>query len=72
MGREGFAIQPADSNFGIEDEHFVVRVPLRQPTEKLEDVVKIKKPVREKRDVMGSNKTGLTGDEDMFTWYEVR
>ena len=69
VGSEGYTIQPAHTNRLIEGEHLVSKLQSHQhyvQTNK-DDVLQ-----REKRDALSGTREPLTGDEDMFTWYEVR
>ena len=68
LSKEGFSIQPVEKDGGIEGAHIVHR--LRSDP----NVTSPEGRDRKKRQTASSaNKTGesLTGDEDMFTWYEV-
>ena len=68
LSKEGFSIQPVEKDGGIEGAHIVLRL-RSQP-----NVTNPEGGDRKKRQTASSaNKTGesLTGDEDMFTWYEV-
>ena len=68
LSKDGFSIQPMKKDEGIEGAHIVLR---------LKSHLNVTDPEardRKKRQTASSaNKTGesLTGDEDMFTWYEV-
>ena len=69
LSKEGFSIQPVKKDGGIEGAHIVLRMRRSQP-----NVTNPEGRDRKKRQTVSSaNKTGesLTGDEDMFTWYEV-
>ena len=68
LSKEGFSIQPVEKDGGIEGAHIVLRLG-SDP-----NVTSPEGRDRKKRQTASSaNKTGesLTGDEDMFTWYEV-
>ena len=68
LSKEGFSIQPVNEGVGIEGQHILWRLPSRPNLTDPDG----KKDMRRKRQT-SENKTGesLTGDEDMFTWYEV-
>ena len=68
LSKEGFSIQPVNEGVGIEGQHILWRLPSRLNLTDPDG----KKEGRRKRQT-SENKTGesLTGDEDMFTWYEV-
>ena len=68
LSKEGFSIQPIKKDKGIEGAHIVVRLPSHENHTNPEG-----KDRRKRQTVSSTNKTGesLTGDEDMFTWYEV-
>ena len=68
LSKEGFSIQPVNEGVGIEGQHILWRLPSRLNLTDPDG----KKDMRRKRQT-SENKTGesLTGDEDMFTWYEV-
>ena len=68
LSKEGFSIQPVNEGVGIEGQHILWRLPSRLNLTDPDG----KKDRRRKRQT-SENKTGesLTGDEDMFTWYEV-
>ena len=69
VGQQGYSIQPVLTSAGIESEHVMVRLdPLLTG---MADVKDVTGKGREKREAPTANRTGLTGDEDMFTWYEV-
>ena len=68
LSKEGFSIQPIEKDEGIEGAHIVLSL-MSHP-----NVTNPEGRDRKKRQTASSaNKTGesLTGDEDMFTWYEV-
>ena len=68
LANEGFSIQPEKEGNGIESAHLVSRLPSRASLTKPEG-----KDRKKRQTASSGNKTGesLTGDEDMFTWYEV-
>ena len=71
VGSEGYTIQPAPSSKVTEGEHLVSKLQSLQhyvQTSKDDEM----QTLREKRDVLNRTTEPLTGDEDMFTWYEVR
>ena len=59
-GEEGYVITPA-GGASLESEHEIMRLTGRGRD----------RAGREKRNTGGRRRSNLTGDEDMFTWYDV-
>ena len=69
-GQDGYMITPVDNHIHhIEAEHKLIRVNPIQRNEMVQDRHINKREV--KGNLRKVNEEALTGDEEMFTWYEV-
>jgi hypothetical protein len=73
VGSQGFSIRPAGGAAGLEGEHLLALLPPRGQADTEEvDRNNMERRKRESpEDPANSTADPLTGDEDMFTWYEV-
>jgi len=72
-GVDGYVIEPVQGDFSnIESEHVLTRLPPNTKTGSVnEDVIRKKRDIGGVANASQAKDDALTGDEDMFTWYEV-